>query len=286
MVENPYLLELEYLKSIPVNLGEFHSHYNYEIFYFHEGKGSYILGDKIHSLSPGSMILMNGITLHSPIFVEGCSYVRTIISFDPTYIKEALSYLFAHNPIFTFEKLKNTKIQLDAEERHEFEHILANMNRFFSQNGGHSPDRFKVAFIDALFFIQTVSKKTPRKVEVLNSKNEQHVQSILGYIESHYMNDIDLDQLSKELHLNKYYLTRIFRELTGTTIFQYLYQRRINQAKIWLLIRPEESITDICYMTGFNNLSHFGKVFKKLEGTTPAQFRDSFKRQFQHIVGI
>jgi AraC-like DNA-binding protein len=273
-----YLLELEYLKKIPMKSGDFKSHDNYEIFYFHEGKGNYLIGDKIHPLYPGTLILMDGMTLHSPNCFEGIPYIRTTINFDPGHIKAITNQHFTINPLEPFERLGTLVIQLDADERQEFEDLLAKINHFVTSKDVIAYSRYKITFIDLLFYIYNLLAKSKEKLDEFCVAKDPHVKRILQYIEENYMNDVQLDQLGKDLYANKYYLARTFREVTGMTIFTFLYRRRINQAKIYFLVDREKSITDICYMVGFKNRSHFGKVFRKLEGITPEQFRESIKR--------
>ncbi|NRF95978.1 helix-turn-helix transcriptional regulator [Paenibacillus frigoriresistens] len=274
-----YLLEYEYLKSSPATMGQFQSHDNYEIFYFHEGKGNYVIGDKIHVLTPGTLIVMHGMTLHTPKSFDGYPYVRTLLNFDPGYFRAASKHVCSVNPLEPFEKLGNHKVQLNEQDREEFEELLRKMNRLYSAVDAFSKERFRVTCLEVLFFICQVIMKPVEEDIALPSEKEQHVQHALTYIENHYMMDICLDQLEGYLHINKYYLVRLFREVTGMTMFQYISKRRINQAKILFLVEPGKSVTDICYLTGFKNLSHFSKVFKQLEGITPDQYRRQLKSQ-------
>lgn len=274
-----YLLKYEYLKSVPVTDGHFQSHDNYEIFYFHEGKGNYLIGDKIHILMPGTLIVMHGLTLHMPKSFEGYPYVRTLLNFDPGYFRAASEHVFSINPLQPFERLGNYKVHLRAEEQAEFEELLCKMNRLYTAADAISHERFRVVCLEALFFIcQVLSKPVEEEVGFMSEK-EQHVQNALTYIEKHYMTELCLDQLEESLHINKYYLVRIFREITGMTMFHYIYKRRINQAKIMFLLEPDKSVTDICYAIGFKNHSHFSKVFKQWEGRTPDQYRRLIRSQ-------
>jgi YesN/AraC family two-component response regulator len=101
------------------------------------------------------------------------------------------------------------------------------------------------------------------------------VQSIITFIEANYQRDIHLDEMERGLYLSKYYLVKIFKEVTGLTIFTYLYQRRINQAKVLILLEQELSLTDICYLVGFKHPAHFSRIFKQLIGHTPEKYRRS-----------
>ncbi|MCJ8013506.1 AraC family transcriptional regulator [Paenibacillus sp. KQZ6P-2] len=279
-MDSLYLLRYEYLKSIPVTTGNFQSHDHYEIFYFHEGKGHYLIGDNIHVLKPGTLIVMHGLTLHMPKSLDGHPYVRTLLNFDPAFFRAASEHVFSINPLLPFERLGNYKVQLTLEEQAEFEELLCKMNRLYSTGNAISNERFRVSCLEALFFICQVMMKPVEKEIEFPSEKEQHVQNALTYIEKHYMSDICLDHLEEALHINKHYLARIFHEITGMTLFHYIYKRRINQAKILFLLEPEKSVTDICYATGFKNHSHFSKVFKQWEGKTPNNYRRMVKSQF------
>ncbi|ULL16311.1 AraC family transcriptional regulator [Paenibacillus sp. H1-7] len=278
-MERMYLLQYEYLKDVPVPEGHFQSHDNYEIFYFHEGKGNYLIGDKIHVLMPGTLIVMHGLTLHMPKSFDGHPYVRTLLNFDPGYFRAASEHVFSINPLEPFERLGNYKVQLNDADRAEFEDLLHKMNRLYRATDAVSHERFRVVCLEMLFFICQVLMKSGDEEVKFPSEKEQHVQNALTYIEKNYMTDICLDQLEEFLHINKYYLVRIFRETTGMTMFHYIYKRRINQAKILFLLEPEKSVTDVCYSIGFKNHSHFSKVFKQWEGKTPDQYRRLLKSQ-------
>jgi AraC-like DNA-binding protein/mannose-6-phosphate isomerase-like protein (cupin superfamily) len=284
-MEHQYLLRFEYLKEMPLKSREFTSHDNYEIYYFHQGQGTFFIGDKIHQLLPGTLVLLDGMTLHSPHSIEGTPYVRTTIDFDPSYIRSIISKHFNVNPLEPFEQLGNCIIRLNGEESLAFEEKLKDIYKLYLSQDVTAYDRFKLAFIDSLFFIYNVLVRSADKIDKPSIVNEPFVRKVINYIEENYMNDIQLDQLGRDLYANKYYLARLFREVTGMTIFTYLYRRRINQAKIYFLIHSDQSIMDICFLVGFKNRSHFGKVFKKLEGKTPERFREELiKQHSKHTI--
>jgi AraC-like DNA-binding protein len=267
------LLKFEYLKSNLPTTGPFQSHDNYEIFYFHEGKGNYLIGHQIYSLAPGTLILMHGMTLHCPCSFDGFPYVRTLVNFDQLCIRNALWNLMSINALEPFERFGNYVVQLNEEEQQEFEVILERIHRFHSEQSEVAYERFRLAFIDALLFIHSILQKPLRKQAALPPGKERHIQNALNYIEHHYTDQLSLEQLDDALHINKYHLARLFREVTGMTIFQYVIQRRLNQAKLLFLLEPHRSATDICYLAGFKNVSHFSKSFKQHEGRTPEQYR-------------
>jgi AraC-like DNA-binding protein len=83
------------------------------------------------------------------------------------------------------------------------------------------------------------------------------------------INDIDLSQL---FHLDHRKIMAAFKQKKGCTVHQYLLQIRIERSKP-LLADPDYSVKQIAKVAGFRNQSHFGKIFKKLTGLTPQQYR-------------
>ena len=82
----------------------------------------------------------------------------------------------------------------------------------------------------------------------------------------------DLEEIAGRFFISKSYLSRIFKEVTGFTVNEYLNIRRIMKAK-QLLSTPEPNVTAISEMLGYENVSYFERVFKKYAHTTPLRFR-------------
>lgn len=99
------------------------------------------------------------------------------------------------------------------------------------------------------------------------------VNHAIEYIKKNYSSDISIDDLCKELNINKCYFCSIFKKETGSTFINYLNSYKIEQSKE-LLKDPNLSLLDISVSVGFNNQSYFSTVFKKLASKTPLEFRD------------
>lgn len=100
-----------------------------------------------------------------------------------------------------------------------------------------------------------------------------NLQRVLGYLERHYAEDITVEQLSKICICSSRQLTRVFKNITGETIFNYLHKLRIEKAKM-LLRNTENKILDISSTVGFNDISFFNRVFKKMTGESPKEYRN------------
>lgn len=78
--------------------------------------------------------------------------------------------------------------------------------------------------------------------------------------------------MAEQFYINKFYLTRVFKEQFGQTVTGYLMQLRITQAKR-LLRFSDKNIEVIAQECGMSDANYFSRIFKKVEGTTPGQYR-------------
>lgn len=105
------------------------------------------------------------------------------------------------------------------------------------------------------------------------SSKKYLLKEIKTYLENHYTEKILLDDLSKKFFINKFYLTRIFKEYYGVSIYNYILQLRITQSKK-LLRFSELSIEMVAYHCGITDANNFSRIFKKIEGVSPREFRN------------
>lgn len=102
-------------------------------------------------------------------------------------------------------------------------------------------------------------------------KEQQRLQRVYHYIERNYQQNIDVNEVAAFCHLTTAAFCRYFKKSTHYTFTDFLNQYRINQSKKILL--HDTSISGACYESGFGNISHFNKTFKKITGETPSSFR-------------
>ena len=98
------------------------------------------------------------------------------------------------------------------------------------------------------------------------------VMDVREYLDRHFAEHISLDDLAARYYINKYYLTRVFREQFGMSITAYLQSVRITYAKQQLRF-SEKSVEEIGLECGLGSLNYFSRVFRKVEGVSPTEYR-------------
>ena len=104
------------------------------------------------------------------------------------------------------------------------------------------------------------------------SSKQGNLQTIKAFLDENYTHKITLDHLSERFYIDKFYLSKIFLREYGITINQYLLQLRITYAK-QLLRFSNLPIEQISVQCGISDPNYFSRLFKKIEGITPGEFR-------------
>lgn len=137
----------------------------------------------------------------------------------------------------------------------------------------HSENKIKELLINEQLF-HLINRLLKIKSDLLQTtiSHKEKIQQVRKYLEENFSKQISLDHLSEIFFINKYYLTRIYKETYQQTINQTLTQLRITKAKE-LLRYSELSMVEIAVSCGFQDASYFSKVFKKIENDGPKQYR-------------
>ncbi|HMJ91788.1 MAG TPA: helix-turn-helix domain-containing protein [Candidatus Acidoferrum sp.] len=97
------------------------------------------------------------------------------------------------------------------------------------------------------------------------------------FIKAHQTEDLSLGQVAKAVNTSTFYFCKMFKKITGLNFTDYLSRIRIENAKN-LLLNPNLRISEIAYEVGFQSLTHFNRVFKRIVGESPTEYRGQLAR--------
>jgi AraC-like DNA-binding protein len=98
------------------------------------------------------------------------------------------------------------------------------------------------------------------------------------FINEHQTEDLSLDQVARSVNTSKFYFCKVFKKATGINFTDYLSRVRTERAKN-LLLNPNLRVSEIAYEVGFQSLTHFNRVFKRILGRSPTDYRE----QLAHV---
>lgn len=137
------------------------------------------------------------------------------------------------------------------------------------------PELDRVSLVSGGRLLDIALSSIVRDNVALNAPSEADMslsEKIMSYIKTAYMSQISSSDIADRLHVNRCYLSRIFKKETGITICDYICRVRIENAKE-LLRRTMIPISSISFNVGFCDQNYFTRVFKRCTGATPGEFR-------------
>jgi len=96
-----------------------------------------------------------------------------------------------------------------------------------------------------------------------------------SYIADHQGEELSLKEVARAVNTSAFYFCKMFKQATGLTFTDYLARVRVEKVKN-LLLNPHKRISEAAFEAGFQSLSQFNRVFKKIEGLSPSDYRDQF----------
>ena len=278
----PFLVSYQCLSEYDSNSFMWHCHPEIEITYVKEGSMHYRINNRSFHLKEGDIIFCNSNALHSGEMEnqEDCSYIP--ITFDPKLI-----YGFFQSTICTryvdlvIQNLAVCAVHIDYSEKWH-ETFRDRMLEVISLDK-KKPDFYEldISIRMQLLWRLLVEHLPHQPVSTTSDFTEyERIRRILSYIEQNYMNQITLDDISEHIHLCESECTRLFKRHMNTTLFSFLQEYRIERSLEYL--NTKESISSIAEKTGFSDSNYYSKVFSKIKGCSPREYRKNLKETTSH----
>lgn len=272
------LLVKEHVEFLKIEKPFWHFHPEIEIVYVNKGKGKRHIGNHISYFNNSQLVLIGSNLPHigymDRMTTNGS---ETLIQFKPDFLGEhffkipemiAISNLFerAKKGIRFNEAIKQrigSKIQqlVHVEGAERIASFLGILNDLATT------DDYTLLNADGFAF------------EAL-PQDSNKIEKIYKYINHHYTDHISLDEVADLVSMTIPAFCRYFKKSTGKTFTKLVNEYRVVHATK-LLTESDVSITDVCFECGFNNFSHFNKLFKEFTGKSASKYRNETKNLIQ-----
>lgn len=124
---------------------------------------------------------------------------------------------------------------------------------------------------DLVAVLPSVSEVLLEEKGERESKEKDIIAKIMDFIEAQYMRKLSLEEIANEVHINKFYLSRLFKERTGENLIDYINKKRIDRAKVYFK-EGGKKIYEIADLIGLYDTAYFSKIFKKYTGYAPSEY--------------
>jgi len=105
-------------------------------------------------------------------------------------------------------------------------------------------------------------------------KDQERLKRLYGFIDEHYHRKVEMEEVAELCHLSIPAFCRYFKKMTKLTFTEFLNHYRVNQAQKLLLM--DKNVTETCFECGFDSLSYFNRIFKKVTGENPLSFKKRY----------
>ncbi len=232
-------------------------HDHIEFIYFTEGRGSAFLEDRLYPILPDTLIAVGPQIIHS---------ISAEITM-PYYI------VFIHQSFFEQNNIDYTSLSLP-------EHTVADgrlKELLWELIESAETTKLRQARINSaalrlvLYLCDNYSVKTEESKK--RTRSFERAKEVITFLKKNFDRRLTLDDIAREMNINKYQLARDFKQTTNVSIFEFLNSHRCSEAK--KLLKQGLTVSEAAKECGFENLSYFSRTYKKYNGILPSEAKQN-----------
>ena len=238
------------------------------LFIFLSGNFSILIGEHLYTPNCGDGIIIRNHEEYTSIFPD-VSFIDYYQFYFPTefFNKVKTSDLFTKPFYDRWNSEKNLISPNEADRTRLFTHLT-----LLDKLAQEKSERKDILMYSIIIQIMEIIYSTHSVSETFhnNTKIPQKLNEVLSYIHNNFTTLESINEVSLACNISNVYLARIFKKHLNCTPNEYVTKLRISHAKH--LLSNGESLTDVCFKSGFNNYTYFISKFKQMTGTTPSKF--------------
>ncbi len=248
-----------------------HWHYALEVVVPLENSLKVIIQNDEYNINPGDIIIIPAGELHEMIVPKTGSRLVLLLNYA------SLSHLTGFSAL---APILSQPIFIPKDEENGFyNHEIDLIGRIFMEYTKQPTFTELTIYSIVLDFLISVGRykllgENESVAEDAMKQQElgQKLAIAFDYIDSHYTEEITLEDVAFVAGFSKFHFSRLFKQCSGRNFHEYLVLKRIKVAEL-LLMKQELSITEIALQAGFSSLSTFNRTFKNIKGCSPTEYR-------------
>lgn len=252
-----------------------HLHPEYEIVYIKNGSSEQHVGSHFTRYTNGTLLMIGPNIPHANMGnYDYDDNIAVVIQMSKEFLEEKITGF--NEFYFISELLKRSQhgIFFTSAFKTEIQNTIENMANLDADE----------RFLELIRLLSKMAKTNEYKLLNANAINiEQHnssynrVNQITNFVANNYQRSIQLCEIASLIGLTESSFSRFFKKITGKSFITFLNEYRIHQACSFLADK-KNNISEIMYQTGFNEAAHFTRVFKKITGYSPRDYRNNLMK--------
>lgn len=258
-----------------------HYHPEYELTLIVKSFGQRQIGDNIENFSEGDLVLIGNNLPHvwknDAVFFSGKPHMKAQAIVVKFLYDFAGSEFFNRSEMTEIRNLLEKKaafgVKLLGHLRDDVERIMLKLPQLDETE----------RFIQLLQILHLISKSKDYRLlasisyRSQKTKNTHRLNMVLDYVMDHYNEELTLEKIASHISMNKNAFCRFFKTGTHKNLFTVINEVRIGKA-CQHLTETDMNVLQVCFASGYNNISNFNKVFKDITGMTPLSYRKQMKK--------
>lgn len=260
--------------GFPCPLVRWHFHKEYELHLITASSGKVFIGDYIGNFNPGSLFLTGPNLPHNWISqVEGCEGFPQrdmLVNFSDALFENTPSVFAELRSVLPL--LERARYGIEFRSRALISEATRLMGLIAHHRGATRLGYFLI-LMEALAASDDYSLLSASSAaDLADETNVDRTNRAVDYIFAHYGRDLSLEEVAQHLHMKPTYFSRVFKQSTGRSFVEFVNRLRISKS-CELLADGNKPVTQVCFESGFNNISNFNRRFQQLKGMTPSDYR-------------
>jgi AraC-like DNA-binding protein len=267
---------------IKVNCTRFHMdhhltpnfHDYFEIACLYQGNARIIVESKEYLMAPGDIAIIGSHLMHTYESINDVPADIVWVAFLPSAIYVPGESEIDFEYIRPFYEHQYNFLIPGSNLNDSVPDLLCRMYKLMEGREHHYKIQVKTCLYELLNSLLLYYDKFEIVKKINYDKRRQEIvrlRKVFEFVATNYHAHITLEQGAEVACMSKHYFCKFFKKVTGYTFFEYLMRFRIDKAKE-LILEDRRAITEIAYEVGFDNLSYFYRIFKRLTNFNPREF--------------
>ncbi|WP_316804605.1 AraC family transcriptional regulator [Pedobacter nototheniae] len=248
---------------------EYHYHPEYELICVFEGAGTRHVGSHLSVYEEGDLVLIGSNVPHSGFGLNASDpHEEIVVQIKPEVLDNLLKGFPEMKGIADLIERSKHGIKFNGAVKAKVKTKLIAMKDM-------KPFNKIIALLEVFNLLASndtydLLNEQPIVANLI-SKHRSRLQKIFTYVESYYLKDIDIQEVANLVNISVPSFCNYFKKMTHITFTEFVNRYRIQKA--CLLLLQDKTIAQVCFECGFNNVTYFNKIFRKIVSKTPSEFR-------------
>jgi AraC-like DNA-binding protein len=249
-----------------------HFHETYEIYYLVSGERLYFIKNRTYLIRPGELVLIPKYEVHKTLDATTKGHERILIDFHEKML-DSISPVDKELLLVPFRRKSNI-LKPGEQQRQEMMHLFRSMMAEYQQPKMGQKLVLNSLLVQLLILmgrLQGEENELKQEIEE-ETTTQRKIREVVEYINISYAQPVMLSEVAERFEMSPYHLSRTFKQMTGFSFVHYIQMIRLREAQRLLRETPMKVI-EVAILSGYDNVTHFNRVFKNFTGTTPTDYR-------------